>query len=270
MINNEDDIAGAEHGEASESSEPHPGFAPDSQDHSGADVDDSPGRGGADAIGAEEPNDDSDNRVAVDSIDDHEATALIRASLSGHMGAVQVLLAARAEIDCKEKNGWAALMCAAKNGHEGVMQALLEAGAAVDSKSNNATTALIVAAKYGQAGAMQVLLKAGAEVDLKDARGGMALVVAANYGQAGAVRVLLEAGAEVDLKEPRADGIAGCRQVRAGRCGATPAGGLGGSERAWPERRYCAGSRHRLRESGCGAPAAGGGRRVAAWAVPWP
>jgi len=60
-INNEDDIAGAGHGEASESVEPHPGFAPDTQD--GADVDDSPGRGGADTIGAEERNDDSDNET---------------------------------------------------------------------------------------------------------------------------------------------------------------------------------------------------------------
>jgi len=60
-INNEDDIAGAGHGEASESVEPHPGFAPDTQD--GADVNDSPGRGGANTIGAEERNNDSDNEI---------------------------------------------------------------------------------------------------------------------------------------------------------------------------------------------------------------
>jgi len=60
-INNEDDIAGAGHGEASESIEPHPGFAPDTQ--YGADVNDSPGRGGADTIGAEERNDNSDNET---------------------------------------------------------------------------------------------------------------------------------------------------------------------------------------------------------------
>jgi len=66
----------------------------------------------------------------------------------------------------------------------------------------------------------------GAALDSIDDHGLTALMKASFSGQTGAVRVLLEAGAEVDLKDTKGvDGVNGCRQLWAGRCGASAAGG---------------------------------------------
>ena len=62
---------------------------------------------------------------------------------------VQALLAKGAEVNAKNNNGVTALMAASLSGHLEVLQALLAKGADVNAKANNGATALDAATAGG-------------------------------------------------------------------------------------------------------------------------
>ncbi|XP_064647494.1 ankyrin repeat domain-containing protein 29-like [Lineus longissimus] len=128
-------------------------------------------------------------------------TALMLASLNGHLDVVDALLKGDVEVDKEQKNGWTALMIASQKDHIGVVDALLKGGAEVDKEQKDGSTALMTVSQFGQPDVVDVLLKGGAEVDKEDKDGWTALMIASLFGQPDVVDVLLKGGAEVDKEE---------------------------------------------------------------------
>ena len=116
--------------------------------------------------------------------------ALWDAAWDGRTAVVELLLAAGADVDAKDEDGWTALHYAATRGHTAVVELLLAAGADVNAQSNAGGTALHYAAFYGHSAVVELLLAAGADVDAESKIGGTALQAAAAYGHATVVELI--------------------------------------------------------------------------------
>lgn len=104
----------------------------------------------------------------VDTRTDKDETALMMASLRGHLDIARKLVARGADV---VKTGWTPLHYAATHGHIPVMAFLLEQHAYIDAESPNRTTPLMMAAMYGTPAAVKFLLDAGADPTLKNQLG---------------------------------------------------------------------------------------------------
>ena len=90
--------------------------------------------------------------------------------------ALRLLKAGHAvDLDEQDYHGFSALMVSAENGHANVVAALLAAKAKVDLRCRDGSTALIFAAYRGHAEIVRLLLEAGAEPGLKGTDGKAAL-----------------------------------------------------------------------------------------------
>src|SRR5207245_330280 len=67
-------------------------------------------------------------------------TALMLAARGGHAAVVDALLAAKADVNAKTKNGITALIKAAEGGHAQVVKTLLAAGADANAKQSDGVT----------------------------------------------------------------------------------------------------------------------------------
>ena len=122
------------------------------------------------------------------------AKDLFDAASRGDMAAAQALLHRGANVNAK-KNGNTALMLASIKGHLDVVRALLDKGAEVNARSAEyGMTALMLASDAGHLYVVQALLDKGAEVNAKDNRGGTALMIASFKGNLDVVRALLDMG----------------------------------------------------------------------------
>jgi len=74
-----------------------------------------------------------------------QGTDLINAAAEGHTQRVRALIAEKADVNAKDKDGKTALMWASQKGHVEVVRALIEAKADVNVKSNDGLTALDMA-----------------------------------------------------------------------------------------------------------------------------
>ena len=119
-------------------------------------------------------------------------TPLIMVSPFNKLDAVRALLAAGANVNAAENDGWTALIWSAYRGHAKVAEILLSAGADVNAVDNNGETALMLARSAEVA---KVLLSAGADVNAVDDDGETALMLARS---AEVAKVLLSAGADVN------------------------------------------------------------------------
>ena len=86
------------------------------------------------------------------------------AACDGHTQALQELLAAGADANSADEEGWTPLMIAAQGGHLEVMRALLAAGADTNMQKEGGWTALMSAVQQGHTEATRLLLGAGADV----------------------------------------------------------------------------------------------------------
>lgn len=106
-------------------------------------------------------------------------TPLILASYNGQAEATDLLLSSGARADAADRTrGNTALMGVAFKGHAAIAAALLAAGAAVDIRNKAGQTALMMAALFGHTGIVDRLCAAGADVRAVDIAGNSALSVA--------------------------------------------------------------------------------------------
>ncbi|MEO8809162.1 MAG: ankyrin repeat domain-containing protein [Rhodanobacter sp.] len=119
--------------------------------------------------------------IAVDSRDDHGATALLRGCGNGHAGIVACLLDAGADPTLAAHSGATPLAAAVSARQTGVVELLLGRGVSVDQRLPNAATALMVAAALGYPDVVEALLGAGADVNAADDGGRNALHAAAQF-----------------------------------------------------------------------------------------
>jgi len=123
------------------------------------------------------------------------SSALIEASLHGHLDTVRRLLDQGADINAKGNTGATALMMACWWGHADIVRLLLDRGANVNARGLDGYTALMEAARYGRFEIAELLLERGAHVNSKTAMGKTARTFAKEKGHAQLEELLLDYGA---------------------------------------------------------------------------
>ncbi|CAB3779490.1 ankyrin repeat domain-containing protein [Pararobbsia alpina] len=96
---------------------------------------------------------------------------LMLASYHGHLDAVRVLLAHKADPDLRNKNGQTPIAGAAFKGNLSMIELLLEHGADVEGASPDGRTALMIAAMFNRTEIVDFLVAHGAKVDAQDTSG---------------------------------------------------------------------------------------------------
>ena len=123
-------------------------------------------------------------------------TALIYASLNGHLAVVKELVAAGANLEhADNKGGQTALIKSAGLGHASLAAELIEAGADIDKVDLQGRTPISWAAGYGHVDVVRVLLRHGADVSIRDSDGCSPLHYAVRYRRSAVVSMLIEHGA---------------------------------------------------------------------------
>ena len=132
-------------------------------------------------------------------------TPLLIASLQGHLGVVNVLIGAGANVNHVENEGWSSLILASDKGHVQVVRALLAAGANVNHANNYGSTAVNRASRFGHTEVVQTLIKAGCDINYPNVDGLTPVICAAGKGHPKVVKALLEAGVNVLHKDKGGD-----------------------------------------------------------------
>eukprot|EP00929_Paragymnodinium_shiwhaense_P087097 TRINITY_DN473_c0_g1_i3.p1 TRINITY_DN473_c0_g1~~TRINITY_DN473_c0_g1_i3.p1 ORF type:complete len:191 (-),score=35.02 TRINITY_DN473_c0_g1_i3:686-1258(-) len=112
----------------------------------------------------------------------------------------RLLLAAKADIDCKTNEGRCAVHVAAENPYgDDILEVLLEAKADVDAKSTASRTPLHFAAVEGMFGTAQTLLAAKANVNAMNSCGAIPLHWAAKTGKYDLCKLLVDAKSDLNV-----------------------------------------------------------------------
>lgn len=127
--------------------------------------------------------------------DENGDTGLIVASRAGNAATVDVLLAAKADPERRNRFGDSAMMLAALNGHFGIAKALRVKGAGVDGSG---WTPLIYAATGGHDDIVRWLLGEGADVNAASPNGTTALMMAVRENRYSTAILLIARGANVN------------------------------------------------------------------------
>jgi ankyrin repeat protein len=127
----------------------------------------------------------------------HGETALMLASLKGHVPLVKLLISRNADIN---HPGWTPLHYAATGGHVDLIRLLLEESAYIDAESPNGTTPLMMAARYGSAKATQLLIDEGADLQIKNQLGLTALDFAVQGNRPDAQAIIANALKQVTVE----------------------------------------------------------------------
>ncbi|VUC25001.1 unnamed protein product [Clonostachys rosea] len=152
---------------------------------------------------------------ALEMLDATGSAPLHLAVIRGHDHAVQELIDAGADVNCKDFVGLTPLMLASTNGWIDMMQLLLSAGRTrtgrgrsrcrINQRDMKGKTALHYAAKYGYLGAVQLLLEEGADSSAHELFGWTPLHLAVLSGSKGADPAAIEAILQALLDAPGTD-----------------------------------------------------------------
>ena len=133
------------------------------------------------------------------------AYPLLHASEHGDVAEVNRLIAADADVNATDNNGWTALHRATGNFEIviEIVKLLIAAGANVNAVNNNGNTALRFATWDGNAEVVKLLIAAGANVNAVNNYGVTALHLAAllEFKHAEVAKILLECGANPDIRD---------------------------------------------------------------------
>jgi ankyrin repeat protein len=114
---------------------------------------------------------------------------------AGNKENVDLFIKAGINVNDRVDNGYTALMVASMKGHLDIAKLLIEKGADVNTKDNNGGTALMVASSEGHLDIANLLIEKGADVNTKSSKGITALRVALFYEKTQVANLLRKAGA---------------------------------------------------------------------------
>ena len=107
---------------------------------------------------------------------------LLKAAGSGNAAGVVAMLRKGARVEARDKDGWSALMLASVGGHMQVVEILLANGADANGSNGTRLSALMLAAASGFLHVVEALGDRGASVEAKDEDGLSALAYASIGG----------------------------------------------------------------------------------------
>ena len=122
--------------------------------------------------------------------------------MAGRIGdgyCLHTLLQAGANVNARNRKGYAAIHYASERNYKDCLDLLLQAGADVNAVDNSGSTALHYAAFRGDYIFVKKLLCAGADVNIKDAKTNTALHQASSRNHNKCATLLISAGAEVNF-----------------------------------------------------------------------
>jgi len=120
-------------------------------------------------------------------------TPLMAAALNGQLEIARRLRMQGAEL---EPRGWTPLIYAATGGHDDVVVYLLDQGANINAQSPNGTTALMMAVRESRGSTFDLLLRRGADVQHRNENGVSALDWAKRGNETAMAEKLRRAGAK--------------------------------------------------------------------------
>jgi ankyrin repeat protein len=103
----------------------------------------------------------------VNTAGDQGLTALMAASLSGHLEIAKLLTGKGANVNAKTHGGWTALMIGVGSHHSAVVELLIEKGAKVDERALDGRTALTEAVRNDAPDLAMLLLDHGADINAR-------------------------------------------------------------------------------------------------------
>lgn len=148
-----------------------------------------------------------DKGCNVDCLDSSDWTVAFRASWSGNIEFLKILIDKKANLNygC-EKGTRFALETAASYGRLEIVKLLLANGANVsDSSRSKKECALYIAARGGYLACVKAIVEHGAYVDFPTASGETALWIACSNGKVELVKYLLDQGADVNVVNKYSD-----------------------------------------------------------------
>jgi ankyrin repeat protein len=126
---------------------------------------------------------------------------IIEAAKAGDLGAIQALIAKKADVNAAAPDGTTALHWAADRGDAAAVNVLLKAGANLKVANRYGATPFGLAAAKGHADVILRMLQAGEDAKAV-VNGEPVLMQAARAGNPVAVKALLAAGADPNVREP--------------------------------------------------------------------
>lgn len=123
---------------------------------------------------------------------------LVAAALRSDTAAVKKLVAAHADLEVRNAQGWTALMAATHANDIPLAALLISAGADVNARDNLNDTPYLYAGAEGRLEILRLTLAAGADLKSVNRFGGTALIPAAEKGHLANVRELLKTKIDVN------------------------------------------------------------------------
>jgi hypothetical protein len=120
------------------------------------------------------------------------SATLHEAARQGNVATIIVCLAAGADVNQTNADGYTPLHFAAEGGHVEAVHALLDGGAAVDQANQYGVTPLFIAAFHGRVEVIRTLLDRGANINQANARGKTPLDAANTKGHGDAIARIVE------------------------------------------------------------------------------
>jgi uncharacterized protein len=127
---------------------------------------------------------------------------LIDAVKAQDLAVTRARIAAHADVNGSEPDGFTALHWAAERNNAQIVDLLIKAGANVKASSSHHVTPLYMACNNGNAAIVEKLLTAGADPNEVSLEGQTALMTAAASGNAAVLQLLLKRSANVNAVEP--------------------------------------------------------------------
>ncbi|RYP91054.1 hypothetical protein DL770_002827 [Monosporascus sp. CRB-9-2] len=133
------------------------------------------------------------NSAGLNEKDILDWTPLHYAAAKPSRGALEELLAYRADINARDIRGRTPLHYACQRNNASIVQSLLRKGAEINMRDVDGRTPLHNTAIHSRSGAMQSLIEAGADIDVVDNLGRTPLIWAAYKGRKATVKLLEDA-----------------------------------------------------------------------------
>ncbi|XP_049791659.1 ankyrin repeat and death domain-containing protein 1A-like isoform X4 [Schistocerca nitens] len=139
----------------------------------------------------------------IEARDKYGMRPILMAAWHGHRDAVQMLINCGASLVAVNKKQYTLLMCAARNNRVDVLELLLETleDVRLDATDAEQQTALFHAAQGGHAAVVQRLAAAGARADVRDKQGKTPLHMACERGHLDVVELLVRLGVDTNAQD---------------------------------------------------------------------